>query len=116
MIIQTRWHEDDLAGRLLAEMASGGEHWEVVSLPAEAEPNDPLGREVGEMLWGDDDYGYANALRQQKAEQPAYNWSAFFQQRPAPETGSYFLMSGCGRIAWRQTVGPCMFMLLRTSL
>ena len=91
IIIQTRWHEDDLAGRLLAEMASGGEHWEVVSLPAEAEPNDPLGREVGEMLWGDDDYGYANSLRQQKAEQPAYNWSALYQQRPAPETGSYFL-------------------------
>jgi hypothetical protein len=64
---------------------SGGEHWEVVSLPAEAEPNDPLGREVGEMLWGDDDYGYANSLRQQKAEQPACNWSALFQQQPAPE-------------------------------
>ena len=29
--------------------------------------------------------------RQQKAEQPAYNWSALFQQQPAPETGSYFL-------------------------
>ena len=91
IIIQTRWHEDDLAGRLLAEMESGGEHWEVVVSPAEGEPNDPLGREVGEMLWGDDDYGYANSLRQQKAEQPAYNWSALFQQQPAPETGSYFL-------------------------
>src|SRR5206468_5069168 len=34
ILIQTRWHEDDLAGRLLAEMKNGGEHWEVVSLPA----------------------------------------------------------------------------------
>jgi predicted phage terminase large subunit-like protein len=34
ILIQTRWHEDDLAGRLLQEMKNGGEHWEVVSLPA----------------------------------------------------------------------------------
>jgi predicted phage terminase large subunit-like protein len=93
ILIQTRWHEDDLAGRLLAKMEGGGEHWDVVSLPAEAEPNDPLGREVGEMLWGDDDYGYANSLRQEKATQPAYNWSALYQQRPSPESGEYFQAS-----------------------
>ena len=39
ILIQTRWHEDDLAGRLLGEMDDGGEHWEVVSLPALAEPS-----------------------------------------------------------------------------
>ncbi len=38
ILIQTRWHEDDLAGRLLKEMAEdGGEHWDVVNLPALAE-------------------------------------------------------------------------------
>ena len=37
ILIQTRWHEDDLAGRLLKEMEDGGEQWEVVSLPALAE-------------------------------------------------------------------------------
>jgi phage uncharacterized protein (putative large terminase), C-terminal domain len=37
IIIQTRWHEDDLAGRLLKEMADGGERWDVLSLPALAE-------------------------------------------------------------------------------
>lgn len=37
ILIQTRWHEDDLAGRLLNEMKDGGEQWEVVSLPALAE-------------------------------------------------------------------------------
>jgi hypothetical protein len=37
VLIQTRWHEDDLAGRLLADMAAGGDHWEVISLPALAE-------------------------------------------------------------------------------
>jgi hypothetical protein len=34
ILIQTRWHEDDLAGRLLNDMKNGGEQWEVVSLPA----------------------------------------------------------------------------------
>jgi predicted phage terminase large subunit-like protein len=37
ILIQTRWHEDDLAGRLLKETSDGGEHWEVISLPALAE-------------------------------------------------------------------------------
>jgi len=37
ILIQTRWHEDDLAGRLLKEMEDGGEQWDVVSLPALAE-------------------------------------------------------------------------------
>ena len=38
ILIQTRWHEDDLAGRLLKEAAEeNGEKWEIVSLPAIAE-------------------------------------------------------------------------------
>jgi predicted phage terminase large subunit-like protein len=38
ILIQTRWHEDDLAGRLLREaQEEGGEHWDVISLPALAE-------------------------------------------------------------------------------
>ena len=39
ILIQTRWHEDDLAGRLLKEQEDGGEKWEVVKLPALAEVN-----------------------------------------------------------------------------
>lgn len=89
VLIQTRWHEDDLAGRLLAEMAKGGDQWEILSLPAEAEANDPLGREVGEFLW-DDEYGYGNFLRHEKANQTPRNWSALYQQRPAPESGDFF--------------------------
>ncbi len=89
VLIQTRWHEDDLAGRILAETAAGGEKWEVISLPAEAEGNDPLGRSEGEWLW-DDDYGYGKFLKLQKTVQPPRNWSALYQQRPAPEEGDYF--------------------------
>ena len=89
ILIQTRWHEDDLAGRIIAEMEHGGERWDIVSLPAEAEVNDLLGREPGQWLW-DDAYGYGDFLRQEKATQLPRNWSALYQQRPAPETGDYF--------------------------
>lgn len=40
ILIQTRWHEDDLAGRLLRETEEGGEEWEVVRLPAIAVEKD----------------------------------------------------------------------------
>ncbi len=89
ILIQTRWHEDDLAGRVLAEMERGGDQWEVISLPAEAEQGDLLGREPGQFLW-DDSYGYGNFLRHEKATQLPRNWSALYQQRPVPDTGDYF--------------------------
>jgi hypothetical protein len=50
---------------------------------------DLLGREPGKWLW-DDAYGYGERLREEKATQLPRNWSALYQQRPAPETGDYF--------------------------
>src|SRR6185312_7122864 len=47
----TRWHEDDLAGRLLAQQGAGGEQWKVLSLPAVAKEDDALGRKPGDPLW-----------------------------------------------------------------
>ncbi len=41
ILIQTRWHEDDLAGRLIREMENGGEQWDILSLAAIAEGIDP---------------------------------------------------------------------------
>src|SRR5258708_40316703 len=70
-------------------MERGGERWDIVSLPAEAEPGDLLGRERGQWLW-DDAYGYGERLREEKATQLPRNWSALYQQRPAPDTGDYF--------------------------
>jgi predicted phage terminase large subunit-like protein len=85
ILIQTRWHEDDLAGRALNH-----EEWRVISLPALAEPDDPLGRALGEPLWSDDDYGYGKLLVELSTKTPARTWSALYQQRPAPEEGDYF--------------------------
>lgn len=88
VLIQTRWHEDDLAGRALQH-----EDWEVLSLPAVAEDNDPLGRFRGEPLWSEGDYGYGEQLIELQARTPPRTWSALYQQRPAPEEGDYFKAS-----------------------
>lgn len=85
VLIQTRWHEDDLAGRALQH-----NDWHVISLPAIAEENDPLGRPVGKPLWGDDSYGYGQQIEDLRRNTPARTWSALYQQRPAPEDGDYF--------------------------
>ena len=85
ILIQTRWHEDDLAGRALNHSK-----WHVISLPAIAEENDQLGREVGEPLWDDDAYGYGEQIQDLRRNTPARTWSALYQQRPAPEDGDYF--------------------------
>jgi len=51
VLMMTRWHEDDLAGRILTAEGFGGETFHVVRLPALAEKDDPLGRAEGEALW-----------------------------------------------------------------
>ncbi len=89
VLIQTRWHEDDLAGRLLLSMQKGGDEWAVLSLPAIAGEHDPLGRPTGGVLW-DDPYGYGSFLRHEHKTQSARNWSALYQQEPAPEEGTQF--------------------------
>jgi len=90
ILIQTRWHEEDLAGRLIEKMEDGsGEEWEILNLPAVAEPGDMMGRKVGEGLWpewfGEEFY------ETEKQVQGNRNWASLYQQRPAPEEGSYFL-------------------------
>ena len=85
ILIQTRWHEDDLAGRALQH-----DNWHVISLPAIAEADDALGRQLGEPLWSDGDYGYGAQLLELRKNTPARTWSALYQQHPAPEEGDYF--------------------------
>jgi predicted phage terminase large subunit-like protein len=86
VLIMTRWHEDDLAGRLIAEQASGGEAWEVLSLPAEARAGDPLGRVLGAPLWPE----WFRPEMFAEAKRDMRNWSALYQQEPTPESGDYF--------------------------
>lgn len=88
ILIQTRWHEDDLAGRILQDMEAGGDRWEVISLPAIAEESDPLGRKPGSPLWPE--WEDSSALERKRRAVGARDWSALYQQRPAPEEGDYF--------------------------
>jgi len=85
VLIQTRWHEDDLAGRAL-----NLQPWTVLSLPALAKSDDQLGRAIGEPLWCDDDYGYGAQLLDVQETTPPRVWSALYQQAPAPDEGDFF--------------------------
>jgi predicted phage terminase large subunit-like protein len=78
IVIQTRWHEDDLAGWLLREHPQ--ENWEVLDLPAINAKN--------EALWPEQ-YGLERLEQIRQAIGPR-DWSALYQQRPSPESGGYF--------------------------
>lgn len=80
VLIQTRWHEDDLAGRLLADMERGADQWEVLSLPAI--------NEAGEALWPQK-YP-VDRLKQIERTVSTREWSSLFQQNPSAEDGTHF--------------------------
>lgn len=85
LVIMTRWHEDDLAGKLLQHEP---ERWEYVRLPAIADTGDPLGRAPGEALWPD---RYpANVLHATRDTLGAFWFSALYQGVPAPVAGGLF--------------------------
>jgi predicted phage terminase large subunit-like protein len=102
-LIQTRWHEDDLAGRLLPKDYKGqsglvrcqdGLDWEILNLPAECEQaDDPLGRKIGEFLWPEwFDQGHWAIFKAQSR-----TWAALYQGRPRPDGGGIFKEGWCSR-------------------
>lgn len=92
VIIQTRWHEDDLIGRLTDPMnpcyAEGeASRWRVINMPAIAGDKDVLGRAKGEALWPERfDVDYLDNIR----ETDARGFQALYQGSPSPEEGSFF--------------------------
>ena len=89
IIILTRWHEDDLAGRLLNPDYGPVEDWDIIRLPAIAEENDLLGREIGEPLWAE--YGFdKDWAKDTKVAVGSRTWASLYQQRPAPAEGNKF--------------------------
>jgi predicted phage terminase large subunit-like protein len=85
IVIQTRWHEDDLAGWLLREHAS--ENWDVLSLPAIAEHDESF-RKEGEALWPER-FPLEDLNRKREAVGGAA-WASLYQQRPAAAEGAIF--------------------------
>lgn len=93
IIIQTRWHEDDLSGRLLREMEESkkSEEWDIVKIPALAEADDPLGRSPGEALCPE---RYpAEELERIRTRIGSRSFESLYQQSPFPEEGSLFKRS-----------------------
>ena len=87
LVILTRWHDDDLAGRLLKATAEGGDDWEVVRYPAIAEEDEEF-RGAGEPLHPER-YDHEALVRIQRAVGPR-DWSALYQQNPVADDGDYF--------------------------
>lgn len=101
VLVMTRWNFSDISGGIFGESytneaglitAQDGEVWDVVSLPALAEPNDLLGRAVGEPLWPEmfDKAKLEGIRTSYQVTGQSRNWAALYQQRPAPETGNFF--------------------------
>jgi predicted phage terminase large subunit-like protein len=100
ILLMTRWHEDDLAGRLVAAeeelQEEEREGWRVLNLPAVWEPDeelgeaeDPLGREEGEPLCRGLGFDERWA-RRTRAAVGTYWWTAMYQGRPRPAEGLLF--------------------------
>ncbi len=101
LIIQTRWHDDDLAGWLLnlfeeakveaaeneVEIDEDVDQWELVEYPAIALMDEKF-RKEGDALH--EDRYPLKALRKIKRAMIPRDWEALYQQRPVSEDGDYF--------------------------
>lgn len=84
LLAQTRWHQDDLAGRI--QNTKAAKRWTFLTLRSFAEDGDPLGRSVGELLWP----GGPPPLSVDDGEISSRGFAALYQQRPMPSEGLVF--------------------------
>jgi predicted phage terminase large subunit-like protein len=92
VIIQTRWTEDDLVGRLIDPMnayysVEEARLWKKIDLPALAEEDDVLGRAPGEALWPE---RFDEAFLEEIRVSDPRGFAALYQGRPAPREGAFF--------------------------
>lgn len=102
VLVMTRWHEDDLAGRLIKEMLNGGEQWHILRVPAVAESqaerdfynksigqpigqSDPLNRSEGEPL--SPRRFSATTLAATKSAVGNRAWTSQYGGKPRPDEG-----------------------------
>ncbi|MBS4200286.1 phage terminase large subunit [Bacillus sp. FJAT-49732] len=84
ILILTRWHEDDLQGRLLNPEYGEPLNWQVYNFPLKAEENDILGRELGEALWPE---RYGKAFIEERERYPS-SFNSLYQGRPTSQEGN----------------------------
>jgi hypothetical protein len=99
ILIMTRWHEDDLAGRLLEEdlaLPADRRRWRVLNIPTQCEDPaaDPLGRQLGEYLQSARDGSDGGAVHDEaffeEKKRNARTWAALYQGHPTPSEGGIF--------------------------
>jgi predicted phage terminase large subunit-like protein len=106
ILIQTRWHPDDLSGRILPEKYNGesgrilcrdGQYWQVLNFTAKCERgDDPLGRAIGEYIWPEwfsrtnDPFDNAHWSQWENNPRASRTWAALYQQRPVLGEGLDF--------------------------
>lgn len=88
VIIQTRWNEDDLIGRVMNELSDKSLY---INIPLEAEENDPLGREPGDSLFpeiGKDKEWLESTKKVYMTKEGQRSWLALYQGRPTAQGGN----------------------------
>lgn len=96
IMLLTRWHTDDPAGRILPDNWAGesgwipckdGHTWRVICLPAIADrSDDPIGRQIGEGLWPE----WFGQGHWEEFKFPPRSWLSLYQQKPTSEQGTFF--------------------------
>lgn len=86
VLIMTRWHEDDLGGRMIADLKKSNLRYKILSVAMEALEDDPLGRPLGAPLWPE----WFTPQMVEMAKREPRTWSALYQQQPRPIGGGEF--------------------------
>lgn len=110
-IIQTRWHMDDLTGRVTRDMAHNerADQYEIVEFPAILDTQDKEGTPIQKPLWPE--FFDLNALLRTKASMPAFQWNAQYQQEPTAEEASIIKREWWNE--WeRETPPPCEYIIM----
>ena len=79
ILINTRWHDDDLAGRLLEKQKEGGDQWEIIDMPAIKD---------GLALWPE--WYSLETLKGIKRVIVPRDWNSLYMQNPVPDDGDFF--------------------------
>ena len=96
-IVQTRWHMDDLTGRVTNDMVKNemADQYEIVEFPALLDSEDDDGKPITKPLWPE--FFDLPALERTKASMPAFQWNSQYQQKPTAEEASIVKREWWGR-------------------
>ena len=110
-IVQTRWHQNDLTGRVTTDMRmnEGSDQYEVIEFPAIVDVAQADGAVVQKPLWPE--FFDMSALLRTKASMPTFQWNAQYQQNPTSEEASVVKREWWKR--WeKEDPPPCEYVIM----